>query len=75
MAGADYFSPALSSVIGGLVASSPNAGWWQDSSSGQTSCSHFIIYESLRQLSVLVDFIGDVDLEASCHRLRTWLNK
>lgn len=49
------------------------AGWWQNSSSGQTSCCRSIIYESLIELSVLVDFIEDVD--TSCHGVRTCLNK
>lgn len=65
----------LSLVIGGLVASGPHAGWRQDSGSGQTSCSRFIIYESLSQSSALVDFIEDVGSDASCRRLRTRLNK
>lgn len=49
------------------------AGWWQSSSSGQTSCCRFIIYESLVELSALVDFIEDVD--TSCRGVRTCLNK
>lgn len=49
------------------------AGWWQNSSSGQTSCCRSIIYESLIELSALVDFIEDVD--TSWHGVRTCLNK
>lgn len=55
------------------ITSGRNAGWWQNSSSGQTSCCSSIIYEFLIELSALVDFIEDVD--TSCQGVRTCLNK
>lgn len=80
LAGADDVPPAswisddwMFSHCWAQITSGRNAGWLQNSSSGQTSCCSSIIYEFPIELSALVDFMEDVD--TSCQGVRTCLNK
>lgn len=69
----EYLMTECSVTAGPKSLPGRNAGWWQNSGSGQTSCCSSIIYEFPIELSALVDFIEDVD--TSCQGVRTCLNK